>query len=283
MMAAGATTSIPPVGYDDYDDRYAPARHGGGRRWIPWVLGLLLVLGVVGGAAYYLLGANKGTSIPQVAGQTVAQAERALTNAHLRFATQNVASSQYKAGLVTGSNPPEGNNVATNSLVTLLVSSGAPTVTVPGVIGDQLNTAEAALQAKGFAFVTKTDPTSTQPSGTVTNQSPKGQTQAAQGSTVTLYVSGSVQVPNNLIGLSQTAATQELQADGFKVATNPVAGPAGTTAGNVWNVSPQPGTTVAPGSTVTIFVQPQASASASPSPTGSASGTLTSPPPSNTP
>jgi len=158
------------------------------------------------------------------------------------------------------------------------VSSGPQKVTVPGVVGEQVTQAESQLQAKGFAVVTKTDTTSTQPSGTVTRQSPSANAQATQGSTVTLYVSGSVQVPNNLVGTSQDAATQALRADGFKVNVNTVAGPAGTNPGTVWNVSPQGGTTVAPGSTVTIFVQPNASPSPSPSsPNPTGSGTLGSP------
>ncbi|HZR54998.1 MAG TPA: Stk1 family PASTA domain-containing Ser/Thr kinase [Streptosporangiaceae bacterium] len=282
MMAAGATTAIPPVDYDDYEDRYGASgrRRGGGRRWIPWVLGLVLVLGVVGGAAYYLLGSGKtGTSIPLVQGMPVAQAEAQLRAAHLRWQVNNEPSSSVQSGNVISTNPAEGTNVATNTLVTLNVSTGPQKVTVPGVVGEQNTQAETDLQAKGFSVVQKTDSTSTQPSGTVTRQSPSANTQATQGSTVTIYVSGSVQVPNNLVGTSQDAATQALKADGFKVNVNTVAGPAGTSPGTVWNVSPQGGTTVAPGSTVTIFVQPNASPSppspSSPNPTGS--GTLGSP------
>ncbi len=281
MMAAGATTAIPPVDYDDYEDRYGASgrRRGGGRRWIPWVLGLVLVLGVVGGAAYYLLGSGKtGTSIPLVQGMPVAQAEAQLRAAHLRWQVNNEPSSSVQSGNVISTNPAEGTNVATNTLVTLNVSTGPQKVTVPGVVGEQNTQAETDLQAKGFSVVQKTDSTSTQPSGTVTRQSPSANTQATQGSTVTIYVSGSVQVPNNLVGTSQDAATQALKADGFKVNANTVAGPAGTSPGTVWNVSPQGGTTVAPGSTVTIFVQPNASPSPSPSsPNPTGSGTLGSP------
>ena len=281
-MAAGATTSIPPVDYDEYGDRYAARRGGGGgRRWIPWVLGLLLVLGVVGAGAYYLLGSGKaGASVPQINNLPLAQAEQQIIQAHLRVGPIiDQASASVPKGDVIRSVPSEGSNVATNTLVTLYVSTGAPTVTVPSVVGEQLTQAESTLSAKGFTVATKTDTTSTQPSGTVTRQTPLGNTQAAQGSTVTLYVSGSVTVPNNLIGLSQNSATQALQADGFKVSVNTVAGPAGTNPQTVWNVSPQGGTTVAPGSTVTIFVQPQAASPSpsvtSPNPTGS--GTLGSP------
>src|SRR5271155_381640 len=55
-MMTGATSQIPPV--DDYDyagGGYDRGGRGTGRRWIPWVLGLVLVVGVVAGVAYYLL------------------------------------------------------------------------------------------------------------------------------------------------------------------------------------------------------------------------------------
>ena len=72
-MMAG-TTQIPPV--EDYD--YAGGeydrggRGGGSRRWIPWVLGLVLVIGVVGGVAYYLLaGGGKTYAVPLVNGEPV--------------------------------------------------------------------------------------------------------------------------------------------------------------------------------------------------------------------
>src|ERR1700749_3304922 len=61
-MMAGATSQIPPAeDYDyagrDYDYAGSGGRGGAGgtnRRWIPWVLGVVLVIAVVGGVAYYL-------------------------------------------------------------------------------------------------------------------------------------------------------------------------------------------------------------------------------------
>ena len=269
MLAAGATSQIPPVDYDDYEDYGRGHRGGGGsHRWIPWVLGLVLVLAVVGGVAYYLLGnSSGGNSVPLVDGLPVNQAQQLISQAHLQSTVVDQASAGVTKGDVIKSNPSQGTNVAANSIVTLYVSSGAQQVTVPGVVGSQLSAAEATLQRQGFQFVTKPDTTSTAPQGQVTQQSPQGNTQAPQGSTVTLYYSGSVTVPTNLIGLPQASATAELTNQGFKVVPQTVLGQAGTAPGTVWNVTPTPGTTVAPGSTVTIFVQPAAaSPSAAPSP-----------------
>ena len=82
-MMAGATSQIPPVEDYDYAGRdydYAGRDGGGGgtsRRWIPWVLGLVLVVGVVAGVAYYLLaGGGKTYAVPLVNGEPVARPRR---------------------------------------------------------------------------------------------------------------------------------------------------------------------------------------------------------------
>src|ERR1700719_4145224 len=69
----GRTSAIPPVGDYEYagGGGYDQERRGG-HRWIPWVLGLVLVLGVVTGVAYYLLAGSKTTSVPLVNNLSVA-------------------------------------------------------------------------------------------------------------------------------------------------------------------------------------------------------------------
>src|SRR5580658_8212015 len=166
-MLAGATSQIPPVqyGYGGGDYQGGGRGGGGGLRWLPWVLGLVLVVGVVVGVAYYLLAGGKTTSVPLVNNETVAQAEKAITANHLGYTVVDQANSTVAKGLVINSNPPEGKNVAANTTVTLYVSTGAQPVTVPNVVGQQESQAENALQAKGFQFTVKSDPSSSAPTG----------------------------------------------------------------------------------------------------------------------
>ena len=77
------------------------------------------------------------------------------------------ASSSVKQGLVINSNPPEGNNVPANTVVTLFVSKGAAPVAVPNVVGQTETAAESALQTAGFKVAVKSDPTSSAPLGQV--------------------------------------------------------------------------------------------------------------------
>ena len=258
-MMAG-TTQIPPV--DDYDypggDYDRGGRGGGGaRRWVPWILGLVLVIGVVAGVAYYLLaGGGKTYAVPLVNNEPVATAQTQIKAAHLRSTVIDQASANVNKGLVIKSSPAEGNNVAANTLVTLYVSTGAAPVAVPNVEGKQQSAAETTLQNDGFAVVIQQDTTSTEPAGTVVSQDPIGGTTVAPGSKVTLSVSGAASVPN-VVGLSQASATTSLQSAGFKVNVETVAGQNGTAAGDVWQQNPTANSTAAPGSSVTILVQPQ--------------------------
>ncbi len=279
-MMTGATSQIPPVEDYDYAGRdYDRGGRGGGtsRRWIPWVLGLVLVLGVVAGVAYYLLaGGGKTYAVPLVNNEPVATAEAQITAAHLRWTRVDQASSTVNKGLVITSNPQQGNTVAANTLVTLYVSKGAAPVAVPNVTGQQENQAQSTLQAQGFLVSVKSDPTSTQPTGTVVAQSPSGGT-AAPGSTVTITVSGGAVTVPSVIGESQQTATQVLTQAGFKVSVTQGSGGAQYANGTVFNQVPAANGTAAKGSTVNIFVQngaspspsPSGSPSASPSPTGS--------------
>jgi len=221
-MMAGATSQIPPVeDYDyagrDYDYAGSGGRGGTNRRWIPWVLGVVLVIAVVGGVAYYLLaGAGKTYAVPLVNGEPVARAQAQIQAQHLRSTLVYRNSNSVKANTVINSNPAEGNNVPANTLVTLFVSKGQAPVAVPNVVGQQQDQAAATLQSKGFKVDTKTDATSSSPAGQVISQNPSGGT-AAPGATITITVSGgAVSVPS-VVGDSQATATQILTNAGFQV------------------------------------------------------------------
>jgi len=202
--------------------------------------------------------------VPLVNNQTLSQAEQAITSNGLRCCTVIYqADDNVGKGLVIRSNPPEGDNVAQNTLVTLYVSKGAAPVTVPNVEGKQENVAQNTLQNAGFQVSVQQDTTSTEPSGTVVNQSPVGGTSVPPDSKVTIFVSGGTPVPN-VVGVPANSAVTLLQNDRFKVNQIMTAGPAGTTPGNVWQQSPSANTSEPAGSTVNIYIQP---AAATPSPT----------------
>ena len=273
-MLAGPTTAIPPYqeDYGDYGGGDRGRRGGWARRWLPWILGLLLVLGAVIAVSYLLLGGGKPYYVPSVDGLPVAKAQQQVINAHLRPKVTPQSSATVAKGIVITTNPPNGNSVPENSVVTLFVSSGAKKVQIPSnLVGESAATAQTQLSGLGLNPVVKADPQSTQPANTVVRSNPPPGTTVNPGTTVTIYVSGgSVNVPQ-VTGLTENSAATELQNDGFKVNAVTLAGPQGTTPGVVWQQSPTQGSAAANGSQVTIYVQPQATSSPSSSPSGNPS------------
>jgi serine/threonine-protein kinase len=289
-MMGGQTTSIPPYGggYDDYG--YDDGQGGYGRkrrRWIPWVIGLVLVLGAAIAAAYVLLNTTGGSGLfmPEVVGLSQAKAESAVKAEGLSYTIVDGASSQYGKGTVYSSNPAGGASVTKGQSVTLDVSTGAKTLTIPGdIIGESYQTAYNQLTGMGLSVTQTVDKNSAQAANTVLSSSPKPGTQVNANSSVVLTVSGGgVQVPP-VTSLLANSAKDLLVSDGFKVSIQYAAGPSGTTPGYVWSQTPSSGTTAASGSTVTIFVQPAAAATTPATSTTSPPSTTTpaSPPASGT-
>jgi beta-lactam-binding protein with PASTA domain/tRNA A-37 threonylcarbamoyl transferase component Bud32 len=133
----------------------------------------------------------------------------------------------------------------------------AAKVAVPNVVGQPQDAAISALQAENFK-VNRTEGTSdTVAAGSVISQDPAGDTNADEGSTVTIVVStgvGQSEVPD-VVGQTQAAATQSLVGSPgkFKVDVEQVADDE-KPVGEVVSQSPQGGTQADNGSTVTISV-----------------------------
>jgi serine/threonine-protein kinase len=280
-MMASPTTAVPPYNYGPEDTGEEPPRRR--YRALLWILGLLVVLGAVGALAFMMFGGTGKTyAVPLVQGLPQARAVQDISAAHLRSAIVDQANSNVARGDVINTNPPQGNTVKANTVVTLFVSSGPKAVSVPNVVGQQVSAAQTTLTNAGLNVKQVADTTSTAPNGQVTKESPAATTSVAPGSTVTIYVSGgAVTVPNVT---NDTAATAEqiLQGAGFNVLPKTVAGPPSSTPGDVFQQTPTGNASAAQGSTVTIYIASQsASPTPSPSPVPSATQSA-SPSPSPT-
>src|SRR5207247_11032026 len=104
------------------------------------------------------------------------------------------------------------------STVTLIVSSGVEQVTVPPVVGRQVDEATATLVNAGFKVVPK-EVESDQDPGTVLSQQPGANTKAGKGATVNITVAKEptqVEVPD-IGGETQDVAVSRLSGAGFQV------------------------------------------------------------------
>ena len=194
-------------------------------------------------------------AVPDVTGKPQSAAEQAIKAAGLAVGqvTQQ-ASDSVAQGNVISTDPAVGTKETPNTVVNLVVSSGAQPVSLPNVVGESVDQATADLQNAGFKV--QLDPnqvfSDNAAAGEVAAQSPNGDT-ASQGTTVTLTVSKGQQqttVPD-VTGLSEKDAKKALQGAGFQVQAvklNPFGTP------TVHNQSPAGNQQAAMGSKVTIWL-----------------------------
>ena len=253
-----ATTGLPAVletSVDDEDER-------GPRRWVLWTLIAIAVLAVAGIIALLVASANKADTthvqVPDVVNQTEADARTAIEGADLVYVPAQAESDTVEAGKVIKTNPPANTSVEKGSSVTVTVSTGAGTVTVPDISGKSVDDAVSALEAVHLtaAPTQKPDDNPGFPEGQVTKTDPAADTTVPSGSSVTLYVStGNVEVPN-VVGKSQQDATTELTKSKLTVVVTQETSE--ETPGTVLSQNPAAKSLARQGATVTITVaQPE--------------------------
>ncbi|MGW4593918.1 Stk1 family PASTA domain-containing Ser/Thr kinase [Streptomyces sp. NPDC004457] len=271
---AGATTMLPPMnpddggyGYDERPDRRRQQKKSNSSTILLVVAGLLVLVGaiLIGMYAFGDKGGGDGkVPVPSFVGQPEKTARKMAENVDLKVTVTKEACEDQATGNVCTQKPGEGVKVEKNSTVTLVVSTGAPKVTVPSVIGLSLDDAKAKLEGDDYKFTVKTEPrVSTESPNTVLDQNPIGGKQRQKGSEITLVIAKAeekVTVPD-VTGKSCDEAKAELQAKGLAPTCNdtPVTDPAQD--GKVQNTNPPAGQQVSKNTPVAINVgkaqQPQ--------------------------
>jgi serine/threonine-protein kinase len=220
---------------------------------------LALLLAALGVILYFLLrstGTPASFAVPNVVLQPVGTATQTLQNDGLKVATQDVQPAfGFGPGTVLDQSPKPPSKVSKGNTVTLKVVMTPAQVNVPDVTGEDVGTATNSLQQAGFT-VTQQARQSNQAPGTVIDQSPSGNSQAAQGSKVTLTVSSGpaqVTVPD-VVGEDQATAANRLGSAGLTLGSVANQPSATVPSGSVISTSPSPGTKVNPGSTVNLVV-----------------------------
>jgi serine/threonine-protein kinase len=161
--------------------------------------------------------------VPDVAKLSVDEATARLKAAGLTVSVDQgeAYSGKVKEGLVIGTSPKVGSNVTVGREVRLTVSKGPEPVTVPNVVGAQIDAAKAQLNSLGLKVDTVTVPNdNNQTPGTVTAQNKDPGALVDKGSTVILSVvavpDGQTKVPN-VVGRKLRDARKALASAGFQV------------------------------------------------------------------
>ena len=208
-----------------------------------------------GGTVTLMLSLGKERhDVPSLKDLTEDQAQDALTASHLGFGTTTEKWSDTVAtGIVIASSPKAGTTLRPDAPVDLVVSKGPKPVKLADWVGKSADDAEEWFRAKGLKTkVASEEFSDTVDDGDVISMDPKSATTVHRGDTVTLVVSKGpelVEVPS-VRGQGVDAATEKLEALGFKVDTRSADGSLGL--GFVWSQSPAGGDEVPPGSTITL-------------------------------
>ena len=193
--------------------------------------------------------------VPPTRDLPLAEARRRLQRVDLLVETREQPSRDIRAGRVIQSMPAGGEEADCQSTVTLIVSKGPNLVTLPDVLGDSQEVAEAELERRGFIVDVDTR-NADEPEGTVIGQDPGPGSELLRGDAVTIIVStgaGSVLVPS-VEGQPRDAATATLTERGLDVNIVEQGTEDEGEDDRVLDQAPDAGTRVRQGDTVTIFV-----------------------------
>ena len=193
----------------------------GERNLWPWLLALLLVALLAGGAAAYLLTRTKRVVVPPVTGEMLNLARTQLENVGFSVSVVQVPG-KAPSGTVIGEVPGGGTKAPDGATINLTVSSGPGATTVPTVVRLSVKQAEAVLghaQLKVARIVPQSSDSI--PTGQAIGTDPAaGQTPPA-GTAVTLLVSSGkpqVNLPD-VTNENVADAKATLQKLGFTVTT----------------------------------------------------------------
>ncbi|MFI6350953.1 Stk1 family PASTA domain-containing Ser/Thr kinase [Streptomyces sp. NPDC050560] len=260
---APPTSMLPPMNADDggygYDER--PDRRRQKKSNTSTILlvvaGVLVLIGAIWIGKWAVSDNGAGDDkvpVPSLVGETLADAKEKAANVDLSV---NVSASKecetQPKGHVCAQSPKDG-EIDKNGTIDLVMSTGAPKVTVPVVVNTGVDEAKKTLEDKGLDSKVEYKETSGE-SDQVLDQNPAGGKQVEKGSTITLTVSKErkqVQVPD-LTGKSCDDAKKalsdiKLEGNCTEVENNDAQ------AGTVFGQSLAAGSNADPGSTVDLQI-----------------------------
>jgi beta-lactam-binding protein with PASTA domain/tRNA A-37 threonylcarbamoyl transferase component Bud32 len=224
----------------------------------PWLVGLAAL--VLAGAAVLFARWIQGpppVALPKVVGLPVAEAKSRLAALGLDPVVAGTApSTVFGKGRVLTETPAAGTRVKPGSLVTLVVSSGPVTFSMPTVIGEDQQQAVSELKLLSLK-VTVTTRTAHAAKGLVVAQSPSAGQSVTQGSTVRIVVSAGEPAPPatavvpNLSGMDTATAAAALNGVGMTLG-NVTWAYSTESANTVIDQDPAPAAQVTPGGSVNV-------------------------------
>ncbi len=239
-----------------------PSRTG----WYALGAFVALILLVIGGVLLFqALGGDEGDAEPaqfvldDYTNKPLEEVIADLTAKNIRFVTTPEESALVAVNFVVRTDPPAGTLILKDDTVEVFFNPDPQLVPVPNVVTLPITEASSLLAADGFVVGTITNEERDDlAENTVISSDPPAGTPALQGTVVNLVVAAplsSVQVPGDVIGMTEVEARALLQAPPFDfVVTTDVRSSPTVPAGTVMEIRPGPGELIAKGSDVLIIV-----------------------------
>lgn len=256
---ATATSSIAPVNEEPEEVEEKKSK----KKVLVLAVLVLVALALIGGIWYALQSTTKSNATVAVpdnlVNMTQQDAQAAVEAAGLVFTVdpKKVPSDTVAEGSVVETDPPSGTMVAPGSTVKAKISSGSDSVIVPdNLINMSPEEAKQAVEALGLVWQLSSDQVAsdTVENGKIAQVNPSPGSKVKKGQTITGTVSSgtkSVAVPD-LTGMTQDQAREALAAKGLKVGSVLTSDDASQREGLVLFSSPEAGTSVNKGESVSI-------------------------------
>jgi serine/threonine-protein kinase len=193
-------------------------------------------------------------TVPSIVGATVDEARRKLGALGLGLnVAQQTESDTIPANVIASQNPDPGATAAPNSTVNVIVSTGASTVQVPNVQGNDADAAESTLRNAGFNVGRSYAVEAANPTGKVSQQQPPAGTKAKKGSKVTIYTSVAGTVPD-VTDMTLDAAKKALTDQGYQIGNIAYTSESSLADGHVVRTEPEANSALTPGESVNLTV-----------------------------
>ncbi|MGN7969976.1 Stk1 family PASTA domain-containing Ser/Thr kinase [Microbacterium sp. 22296] len=153
-------------------------------------------------------------SVPNVVDMSYERAAETLTGQQLTTARVNESDEEIAAGNVVSTVPEAGTTVAAGQKITVYVSTGPDTATVPLLEGINENEARSSIEAAGLSVGSirrQNDPALAE--GTVISSNLESGSAVAKGTTVNLVIASGQVVIVDYTGYTLEAAQRELESD----------------------------------------------------------------------
>ncbi len=246
--------------------------------WVGIIAAALLVIAAGTFGVVQLLGGDgNDVTVPNVVGQTQAQAKRTLEDAGLAPTFTTGVSTPQQKGQVISTDPAAGFGLKRGGAVSVVVGAGPAQITLDDYKGVPFEDAAASLRSKRLIPV-RNDVNNSARAGQVISSNPAANSRVSEGARITLNVSTGKTALPNVVGKTEQEATAILNQAGFSNIDRQVAPPPDDQeAGTVFRTDPTAKTPVSPDQTITLFVAAQkpTPSPTTPSPTAPPSGTTT--------